>query len=68
MHKIRVVRSAYDQTAPYLGQVGEVIGHWGADNSQDGRTGFMVQFPDGAVIGVAEDEVEEVVIDEVKQS
>jgi hypothetical protein len=59
MHRIRVVRSNYEQTAPYLGQVGEVIGHWGADNSQEGRTGFMVQFPDGAVVGVAEDEVEE---------
>jgi hypothetical protein len=60
MHRIRVVRSHYDQTGPYVGQVGEVIGHWGADNSQDGRIGYMVQFPDGVVIGVAEDEVEDV--------
>jgi hypothetical protein len=60
MHRVRVVRSYYEQTEPYVGKMGEVIGHWGADNSQDGRTGFMVQFEDGAVIGVSENEVEEV--------
>jgi hypothetical protein len=64
MHRIRVVRSYYEQTEPYVGQVGEVIGHWGADNSQDGRSGFMVQFPDGTVIGVSENEVEEASADE----
>jgi hypothetical protein len=60
MHRIRVVRSYYEQTEPYVGKVGEVIGHWGADNSQDGRTGFMVQFDDGTVVGVSENEVEEI--------
>jgi hypothetical protein len=64
MHRVRIVRSNYDQTAPYLGHVGEVIGHWGADNSEDGRTGYMVQFPDGVVVGVAEDEVEDAASDE----
>lgn len=64
MHRIRVVRSYYDQTEPYVGKVGEVIGHWGADNSQDGRSGFMVQFPDGTVVGVSENEVEEVAAEE----
>lgn len=60
MHRIRVARSRYDLTAAYVGQVGEVIGHWAADNNEEGRTGYMVQFPDGAVLGVAEDEAEDV--------
>ncbi len=59
MHMIRVVNARYDQSRPYLGKVGEVIGRWGADNSEDGREGYMVQFPDGNVVGVAEDEVED---------
>ncbi len=60
MHKVRVVRSYYDQSEPYVGRVGEVIGHWGADSNEDGRDGFMVQFEDGTVIGVSENEVEDV--------
>lgn len=58
MHKVRVVRSYYDQSEPYVGKVGEVIGHWGPDNNEDGREGFMVQFPDGSIIGLTENEVE----------
>jgi hypothetical protein len=58
MHKVKVVRSNFEQSAPYVGQVGEVIGHWGADNNEDGKEGFMVQFPGGEVIAIAEDEVE----------
>ena len=64
MHKVRVVRSYYDQSEPYVGRVGEVIGHWGADNNESGRDGFMVQFEDGTVIGVSENEVEDVAVDE----
>jgi hypothetical protein len=60
MHKVRVVLPRYEQSRPYTGQVGEVIGHWGAENSEDGRQGFMVEFPDGQIVGVAEDEVEDV--------
>lgn len=60
MHKVRVVSSRYEQSRPYLGKVGEVIGHWGADSNEDARDGYMVQFPDGTVVGVAEDEVEDV--------
>lgn len=63
MHKVRVVRSNYEQSRPYVGRVGEVIGHWGADSNEEGRDGFMVQFEDGTVIGIAEDEVEEVAED-----
>ena len=59
MHRVRVVRSYYDQSEPFVGRVGEVIGHWGADNNQEGRDGFMVQFDDGTVIGFSENEVED---------
>ena len=65
MFKVRVVKSFYDQSEPYVGQVGEVIGHWGPDNNADGRDGFMVQFEDGTVIGVSENEVEDVADDDV---
>ncbi len=64
MHKVKVVRSYYDQSEPYVGRVGEVIGHWGADNNEEGRDGFMVQFEDGTVVGVSENEVEDVADDE----
>lgn len=64
MHRVRVVRSYYDQSEPYIGKVGEVIGHWGADNNEDGRNGFMVQFPDGSIVGLSENEVEAVIEEE----
>ena len=60
MHKVKVVNARYDQSRPYLGRVGEVIGHWGADSNETGRDGFMVEFEDGTVVGLAEDEVEDV--------
>jgi hypothetical protein len=60
MHKIRVVQPRYDQSRPYAGQVGEVIGHWGAESNEKGRDGYLVEFPDGNIVGVAEDEVENV--------
>ena len=66
MHRVRVVRSYYDQSEPYVGRIGEVIGHWGADNNGDGREGFMVQFADGNVVGVSENEVEDVAEDAVE--
>lgn len=64
MHKVKVVRSFYDQSEPYVGRIGEVIGHWGADNNDQGRDGFMVQFDDGTVVGVSENEVEDVAVEE----
>ena len=39
MHKIRVVNPHYDQSRPYSGKVGEVIGHWGSESNRDGREG-----------------------------
>jgi hypothetical protein len=65
MHKVRVVRSYYDQSEPYVGKIGEVIGHWGPDNNESGRDGFMVQFQDGSIVGLSENEVEPVPDDEV---
>ncbi|HEX8692746.1 MAG TPA: hypothetical protein VF746_10020 [Longimicrobium sp.] len=66
MHKVRVVRSYYDQSEPYVGKIGEVIGHWGPDNNEDGREGFMVQFEDGSIIGLSENEVEAVTDEETE--
>lgn len=60
MHKIRVTHPRYDQSLRYAGQVGEVIGHWGAENNKSGRLGYLVEFPDGKIVGVAEDEAEDV--------
>ena len=60
MHRVRITSPRYDQIRPYVGQVGEVIGHWSAETNEDGRDGYMVEFPDGQVIGVAEDEAENV--------
>jgi hypothetical protein len=58
MHKVRVLHPRYEQSRAYAGKVGEVIGHWGAESNSDGRDGFLVEFPDGKVVGVAEDETE----------
>jgi hypothetical protein len=60
MHKVKVVRPRYDQSRPYAGRIGEVIGHWGAESNESGRDGYLVEFPDGKIVGVAEDEVENV--------
>jgi hypothetical protein len=60
MHKVRVVQPRYDQSRPYAGLIGEVIGHWGAESNESGRDGYLVEFPDGKIVGVAEDEVENV--------
>jgi hypothetical protein len=61
MHRVRVTRPRYEQSTKYRDQIGEVVGHWGPENSADGREGMMVQFADGEVVGITEDEVEEVV-------
>lgn len=50
----------YDQSGRYLDEVGEVVGRWGPENSADGRDGYLVEFADGEIIGVTEEEVEEV--------
>jgi len=60
MHKVRVITPRYDQSRPYAGKVGEVVGHWGPESNEHGRDGYLVQFPDGRIVGIAEDEVEAV--------
>lgn len=60
MHWVKVTNPYYDQSKRYAGQVGEVIGHWGPENSAAGRDGFLVEFGDGEVVGIADNEVEEV--------
>lgn len=58
MHWIKVTNPRYDQSKRYAGQVGEVVGHWGPENSAASKEGFLVEFSDGEIVGVAEEEVE----------
>lgn len=60
MHWVRVTRPGYEQSRRYKDQVGEVVGRFGPDNSTDGTEGYLVEFGDGEVVGIAEEEVEEV--------
>ena len=57
---IKVINPQYEQSKRYAGMVGEVIGRWGPDNSQDSREGYLVEFSDGEIVGVADAEVETV--------
>jgi hypothetical protein len=63
MYRVRVTTPRYQQSRTYAGQVGEVIGHWGPETNEYGRDGYLVQFPDGNVVGIAEDEVEAVIVE-----
>lgn len=60
MYSVRVTTPRYQQSRGYAGQIGEVIGHWGPETNEHGRDGYLVEFPDGNVIGIADDEVETV--------
>jgi hypothetical protein len=60
MHWIRVTRPEYEQSQRYAGQVGEVVGRWGPENSTESREGYLVQFPDGDVVGISDTEADEV--------
>jgi hypothetical protein len=60
MHWIKVTRPEYEQSKRYAGQVGEVVGRWGPDNSEQSREGYLVEFADGEIVGVTDIEVEEV--------
>ena len=37
MHRVKVVQPRYEQSSKYRDQVGEVVGHWGPENSADGK-------------------------------
>jgi hypothetical protein len=54
---VKVTHPHYDQSRLYEGQIGEVVGRWGPENSAAAREGYLVQFPDGEVVGLTEDEV-----------
>ena len=60
MHWIRVTRPEYEQSKRYAGQVGEVVGRWGPENSTESREGYLVQFPDGEVVGISDTEADAV--------
>ena len=60
MHWIKVSNPEYEQSKRYAGQVGEVVGRWGPENSADSRDGYLVQFADGEVVGITDTEAEEV--------
>lgn len=60
MHWIKVINPEYEQSKRYAGQVGEVVGKWGPENSASTREGYLVEFSDGEIVGVTESEVEEV--------
>lgn len=60
MHWVRVTNPKYDQSERYRGKVGEVVGRWGPENAASSTEGWLVEFPDGEVVGVTEEEVETV--------
>ena len=60
MHWVRVNNPQYQQSQRYDGQVGEVVGRWGPENSAASRDGYLVEFADGEIVGVTEQEVEAV--------
>lgn len=60
MHIVRVNRPQYEQSQRYEGMIGEVVGHWGPENSANGRAGYMVEFKNGEIVGLTDDEVEDV--------
>jgi len=64
MHWVRVTNPKYEQSQRHAGRVGEVVGYWGPENSADGRQGYLVEFDDGEIVGVTEDEVEAVTAEE----
>lgn len=58
MHWVRITRPKYEQSQRHAGRIGEVVGHWGPENSASGRDGYLVEFDDGEIVGVTHDEVE----------
>jgi len=58
MHYVRVKHPRYEQSQRYMDQVGEVVGRWGPENSAEPKEGYLVEFANGEIVGLAEDEVE----------
>jgi len=57
---VKVTKPRYEQSKRYDGRVGEVVGRWGSDNAMQAREGYMVDFGDGEIVGVTEEEIEQV--------
>jgi hypothetical protein len=60
MHWVRITNPQYEQSARYSGQVGEVVGRWGPENSASAKDGYLVEFADGEIVSVTDGEVEAV--------
>lgn len=58
MHYVKVTHPLYDQSRRYEGQIGEVVGRWGPENSAQARDGYLVEFANGEVVGLTEEEVQ----------
>jgi hypothetical protein len=58
MHYVKVTQPRYEQSRRYEGQIGEVVGHWGPENSAAARDGYLVQFENGEVVGLTDEEVQ----------
>jgi hypothetical protein len=60
MHWVRVTNPQYEQSQRFSGQVGEVVGHWGPENSASAKAGYLVEFANGEIVGVTDVEIEAV--------
>jgi hypothetical protein len=60
MHWVKVTNPQYEQSQRYAGQVGEVVGRWGPENSAAARDGYLVEFADGEIVSITEQEIEPV--------
>jgi hypothetical protein len=58
MFWIKVKSPRYEQSRRYDGMVGEVVGHWGPENSSHARAGYMVEFASGEIVSLTDEEVE----------
>lgn len=54
---VKVMHPRYEQSQRYVGQVGEVVGRWGPENSANARDGYLVEFANGEIVGLTEEEV-----------
>lgn len=58
MFWIKVKSPRYEQSRRFDGMVGEVVGHWGPENSSSARAGYMVEFANGEIVGLTDEEIE----------
>jgi hypothetical protein len=60
MHWVKITNPQYEQSQRYAGQVGEVVGRWGPENSAAAKDGYLVEFADGEIVGITDVEMEAV--------